>query len=204
MISVGYVSIGEENNVIAEEDIAQGETIGIIAALIILVVVFAALVAAGIPIILAIVSIAIAMGITALIGQISDLSFFVTNMIAMIGLAVGIDYALFVIERYREERRHGRTKDEAIGIAGGTASKAVAFSGGTVVLALIGMFLMPASIFRALAIGAIVVVIIAVVAALTLIPAILHLLGDRIDWPRKRKYDEYAKAHAGDTRLQAG
>jgi RND superfamily putative drug exporter len=198
-LTVGYVSIGEENNMIAEEDIAQGETIGIVAALIILVVVFGALVAAGIPIILAIVSIAIAMGITALIGQVWDLSFFVTNMIAMIGLAVGIDYALFVIERYREERRHGRTKDEAIGIAGGTASKAVAFSGGTVVLALLGMFLMPASIFRALATGAIVVVIVAVIAALTLIPAIIHLLGDRIDWPRKRKYDEYAKAHAGDS-----
>ncbi len=197
--SVGYVSIGEENNAIAEEDIAQGETIGIIAALIILVVVFGALVAAGIPIILAVVSITIAMGITALIGQVWDLSFFVTNMIAMIGLAVGIDYALFVIERYREERRHGRTKDQAIGIAGGTASKAVAFSGATVVLALMGMFLMPASIFRALAIGAIVVVVVAVIAALTLIPAVLHLLGDRIDWPRKRHYDEYAKAHAGDS-----
>ena len=197
--SVGYVSIGEENNVIAEEDIARGESIGVAAALVILVIVFGALVAAGIPIILAIVSILIAMGLTALIGQVWDLSFFVTNMIAMIGLAVGIDYALFVIERYREERRHGRTKDQAISIAGGTAGKAVAFSGGTVVLALMGMFLMPASIFRALAIGAIVVVIVAVIATQTLIPAVIHLLGDRIDWPRKRKYDEFARAHAGDT-----
>jgi RND superfamily putative drug exporter len=199
VMTVGYVSIGEENNVIAEEDIVQGETIGVAAALVILVIVFAALVAAGIPIILAVVSIMISMGITALIGQVWDLSFFVTNMITMIGLAVGIDYALFVVERYREERRHGRTKDEAIGIAGGTASKAVAFSGGTVVLALLGMFIMPASIFRALAIGAIVVVIVAVIATLTLVPAVLHLLGDRIDWPRTRKYDEFARAHAGDT-----
>jgi RND superfamily putative drug exporter len=170
VLTVGYVSIGEENNVIAEEDIAQGETIGIAA-----------------------------MGLTAIIGQFFDLSFFVTNMIAMIGLAVGIDYALFVIERYREERRHGRAKDEAIAVAGSTASQAVAFSGGTVVLALLGMFLMPASIFRALATGAIVVVIVAVAAALTLVPAVIHLLGDRVDWPRKRHYDEFARAHAGDT-----
>jgi RND superfamily putative drug exporter len=199
VLTVGYVSIGEENNLIAEEDIAQGETIGIAAAIVILVLVFGALVAAGIPIVLGLVSIAIAMGLTAIIGQFFDLSFFVTNMIAMIGLAVGIDYALFVIERYREERRHGRVKDEAIAVAGATASQAVAFSGGTVVLALLGMFLMPASIFRALATGAIVVVIVAVAAALTLVPAVIHLLGDRIDWPRKRNYDEFARAHAGDT-----
>ncbi len=198
VMTVGYVSIGEENNAISEEDIAQGESIGIAAAIVILIFVFGALVAAGIPIILAIVSITIAMGLTAIIGQFFDLSFFVTSMITMIGLAVGIDYALFVVERYREERRHGRSKDDAIAVAGSTASQAVAFSGGTVVLALLGMFLMPASIFRALATGAIVVVIVAVTATLTLIPAVLHLLGDRIDWPRKRNYDEYAKAHAGE------
>jgi RND superfamily putative drug exporter len=119
-------------------------------------------------------------------------------MISMIGLAVGIDYALFVVERYREERRRGHPKADAIGIAGGTASKAVVFSGGTVVLALMGMFLMPASIFRALAIGAIIVVVVAVFATMTLIPAVLGLLGDRIDWPRRRNYDAYAQAHAAD------
>jgi RND superfamily putative drug exporter len=190
VISVGYVSIGEENNVISEEDIARGETIGIIAAMIILVVVFAALVAAGIPIILAVVSIVIAFGITALISQAIDLSFFVTSMITMIGLAVGIDYALFVVERYREERRRGHPKADAIAITGGTAGKAVAFSGGTVMLALMGMFIMPASIFQALAIGAITVVIVAVFATITLVPAVLSLLGDKIDWPRKRDYSK--------------
>ena len=198
VMSVGFVSIGEENNVIAEEDLVRGETIGIAAALVILVIVFGALVAAGIPILLAMISIAISFGITAIIGQYFELSFFITNMITMIGLAVGIDYALFVVERYREERRHGRAKLDAIGITGGTASKAVAFSGGTVVLALMGMFLLPASIFRALATGAIIVVLIAVAATQTLVPALLSLLGDKIDWPRKRNYDEYAKVHAHD------
>ncbi len=196
VISVGYVSIGEESNLTAEEDLLQGEMIGVSAALIILVVVFGALVAAGVPIILAVVSILISFGVTAVLGRIWELSFFITNMITMIGLAVGIDYALFVVERYREERRRGRAKRDAITVAGGTASKAVAFSGSTVVLALMGMFLIPASIFRALAAGAIIVVVIAVLATLTLIPAVLGLLGDRIDWPRRRNYDALARTHS--------
>lgn len=198
VLSVGFISIGEENNVIAEEDLVRGESIGITAALIILVIVFGALVAAGVPILLAMVSILISFGITAVIGRVWELSFFITNMITMIGLAVGIDYALFVVERYREERRHGRPKMDAIAITGGTASKAVAFSGGTVVLALMGMFLIPTTLFRALAAGAIIVVVVSVAATLTLIPAFLSLVGDRIDWPRRRNYDLYARQHAND------
>jgi RND superfamily putative drug exporter len=193
--SVGYTSIALENNTIAEEDLAQGETFGIAAALVILVVVFGALVAAGVPILLAVVAIVASFGLTSALGQIWDLSFFITNMITMIGLAVGIDYALFVIERYREERRNGLPRLDAIETAGGTASKAVAFSGGTVVLALSGMFLLPASIFQALAAGAVMVVIFAVIATMTLIPAVLSLLGDKIDWPRRRHYEEYAQTH---------
>jgi RND superfamily putative drug exporter len=196
LTSVGYVSIGEENNIIAEEDLIQGETIGIIAAIVILVIVFGALVAAGIPILVAIVSIMVAFGISTLIGSVWELSFFVTNMITMIGLAVGIDYTLFVVERYREERRQGRAKPDAIGIAGSTASKAVAFSGATVVLALLGMLLLPNSIFKALGIGAIAVVVVSVFATLTFIPAVISLLGDKMDWPRKPKYENYSATHA--------
>ncbi len=192
VLPVGFITAGEESNVIAEEDLVKGEGFGVAAGLLILVVVLGALVAAGVPILLAIVSITVSFGITAIISQIWEPSFFITNMITMIGLAVGIDYALFVVERYREERRQGRAKLDAIGVMGGSASKAVAFSGGTVVLALIGMFLIPTSIFRALATGAIIVVVVSVIAALTLVPAILSLLGDRIDWPRKPDYSKIA------------
>src|SRR5690606_11075623 len=198
VLSIGIVSSGEELMKMGEEDLARGEAIGVGAALVILVIVFGALIAAGLPILLAVISIAISMGITAMLSQMWSFSFFITNMITMIGLAVGIDYTLFIVERYREERRHGRDRHDAIAVAGGTASKAVAFSGGTVVLALMGMFLLPASIFRALATGAIIVVVISVAATQTLIPALLSLLGDRIDWPRKRNYDAYARAHAHD------
>lgn len=188
-LTVGKLSINEEFNAIAEKDLQKAEGLGIPAALIILIVVFGALVAAGVPIVLALFSIAVAFGLTALIGRFWDLSFFITNMITMIGLAVGIDYALFIVERYREERRRGRLKLDAIEIAGSTASKAVLFSGMTVVFALFGLFLIPTSIFRSLGLGAILVVIVAVAAMLTLIPALLALLGDRIDWPRRRRYD---------------
>jgi uncharacterized membrane protein YdfJ with MMPL/SSD domain len=189
VLTVGDISVGERFTKLAESDLVKGEGFGLLAALVVLVIVFGALVAAGVPIVLSIVAIFVAVGMTALVGRVMDLSFFVLNMITMIGLAVGIDYALFIVSRYREERRRGRPKHLAIEIAGGTASKAVFFSGGTVVLALLGMFLLPIVVFRSLGAGAILVVIAAVAATLTLVPAMLSLLGDKIDWPRRHKYD---------------
>lgn len=192
VLTVGDASLNEEINKISEEDIARGESIGAIVAFIILLFVFGALVAAFVPIILAVISIGIAFGLAALVSRFGELSFFVTSMITMIGLAVGIDYSLFVVERYREERRRGSEKLEAIQIAGATSSRAVLFSGMTVIFALLGMYLVPNNIYRSLATGAILVVIVAVLASLTLIPAVLSLLGDKIDWPRKKQYDTVA------------
>ena len=188
--TVGDVSINEAFNTISEEDLQRAEAFGLPIALIILVVVFGALVAAGVPILLALIAMVVSLGVTAAISQVYELSFFVTNMITMIGLAVGIDYSLFVVERYREERRRGMSKLDAISIAGGTASKAVVFSGITVVLALAGMLIVPSTIFQSLGAGAVIVVIVSVFATLTLVPAIIGLLGDKLDWPRRRKYDE--------------
>ena len=189
ILTVGDGSLNEEVNSLTEEDIARGESIGAGIAFLILIIIFGALVAAFVPLILAIISIGIAFGLAALVSQLSELSFFVTSMVTMIGLAVGIDYALFVVERYREERRRGASTQDAIVIAGGTASRAVLFSGLTVVVALLGLFIVPNNIYRSLSIGAILVVIVAVVATLTLIPAVIALLGDKLDWPRRAKYD---------------
>ena len=172
---------------IAEEDLQRGETIGIAIALLILIVVFGSLIAALAPIVMAVFAIAVALGLVSLIGQLVDFNLFVTNMVTMIGLAVGIDYSLFIVSRYREERKKGFPKLDAIGAAGATANRAVFFSGLTVVIALLGMFIIPASIFRSLGAGAILVTLASLAASMTLLPAILGLLGDRINWPRLAK-----------------
>ncbi len=187
VLTVGPASIDQVMNNTAESDLRMAEFIGLPVTLLVLVAVFGAFMAAGVPLILAFVSILVAVGLTAVVGRLFDLSFFVVNMISMIGLAVGIDYALFIIERYREERRRGLDKHEAIQLAGSTASKAVLFSGVTVVLALLGLFIVPMTTFRSLGAGAVLVVVVAVLAMLTLVPALLSLLGDHIDWPRRRK-----------------
>jgi putative drug exporter of the RND superfamily len=137
----------------SESDLRNAEMIGLPIALVVLVVVFGALVAAGLPILFAFVGIIVAVGLTSIIGMQFDLSVFVLNMITMIGLAVGIDYTLLVIQRFREERRMGLERDLAIQKAGATASRAVLFSGLAVVVALSGLLLVPDTIFRSLSIG---------------------------------------------------
>ncbi|HUP73030.1 MAG TPA: MMPL family transporter [Acidimicrobiales bacterium] len=192
----GAASLSEDFSTISEEDLRKGESVGILVALVVLVFVFGALVAGVIPILTALGSIALALATVALFGQLYQFSFFVTNMIAMMGLALGIDYSLFIISRYREERAHGRDELAAIEAAGATASRAVLFSGLTVVVALLGMLLIPTTIFRSLAAGAIFVAVFAVLASLTLLPAILALLGDRINAGRiRRKKSVVSQAH---------
>jgi len=183
----GTGSLNVDFTKIAEEDLRKGESIGIGIALIVLIIVFASIVAAVVPIVMALFAIAVALGLVALIGQLFSFNLFVENMVTMIGLAVGIDYSLFIVSRYREERKKGFAKLDAIGAAGATANRAVFFSGLTVVLALLGMMIFPATIFRSLAGGAILVTIAALGASMTLLPAILAILGDRVNWPRLAK-----------------
>ncbi|MEE8406331.1 MAG: MMPL family transporter, partial [Acidimicrobiia bacterium] len=183
----GPATLANDFNEIAEQDLATGETIGIAVALVVLVFVFGSIAAGVVPIILGVVAIAVAMGLAALVGQAFELSFFITNMITMIGLAVGIDYSLFIVSRYREERNKGYEKIEAIGRSGATATRAVLFSGLTVVLALVGMLILPNTLFRSLGIGAILVVIVAMAASMTLLPAVLSIMGDKINALRVRR-----------------
>ena len=177
----GTASINSDFSHTAQSDLQKGEGIGVPIALIILLLVFGAVVAAGLPILLSLLAITLAVGLTALVGQTFSVSVFAINMISMMGLATGIDYSLFIISRFREERARGRDKLDAIAVAGGTASRAVLFSGLTVVLALLGLLIVPTNIFMSLAIGAILVVSMSVLAALTLLPAALGLLGDRVN-----------------------
>jgi putative drug exporter of the RND superfamily len=178
----GSNTVDFDLNELSQRDLEEGELrVGLPAALVVLVLVFGALVAASLPLMLAIVSIVVALGLTALVAQGFELSVFVVNMLTGMGLALGIDYALFVVSRFREERREGRDKVDAIATAGATASRAVLFSGSAFVLAMLGLLLVQSTIMRSLAAGAILVGIVSVVAALTLLPAVLGLLGDRVN-----------------------
>ncbi len=167
---------------LSQDDLRTGELFfGGPAALIILLVVFGAVVAGVLPLVLAMGSIVVALALTALVGQAFPLSMFTVNMLIGMGLALGIDYSLFVLSRFREERNEGREKLDAIAAAASTASRAVLFSGIAFVLAMTGMLLVPSTILRSLATGAILVAIVSIVAALTLLPAVLSLLGDRVN-----------------------
>jgi RND superfamily putative drug exporter len=180
--TVGFGSVEGEMSTLLGETLQQGEMIGIAVALVILLVVFGAAVAAGLPVLLALLSIFVAAGATALVSNAMEMSNFVVFIITMIGLAVGIDYSLFIVQRFREERGLGREKIEAIATAGATASRTVFFSGMAVAIALAGMLIMPDATFRSFAVGSILVVAATVVASTTLLPALLGLLGDRVNW----------------------
>jgi len=178
----GEFTADEDYQRLSEEDLQKGEfQFGIPAALVVLLLVFGSIVAGLVPVVMALVAIAVALALTALVGQAFDLSVFVVNMLTGMGLALGIDYALFIVSRYREERNRGRVELDAITITGATASRAVLFSGTAFVLAMVGMVLVPDTILRSLATGAILVGVLSVLAALTLLPAILGLLGDRVN-----------------------
>jgi RND superfamily putative drug exporter len=169
-------------NQLSQDDLKSGELqFGLPAALIILLLVFGGVVAGLVPLLMAMFSIVVALGLTALLAQEFELSVFVVNMLTGMGLALGIDYALFVVSRYREERGRGRVPLDAISASGSTASRAVLFSGTAFVIAMFGMLIVPSSIMRSLAVGAILVGAVSVAAALTLLPALLGLLGDRVD-----------------------
>jgi putative drug exporter of the RND superfamily len=167
---------------LSQDDLKKGELqFGLPAALLVLLLVFGAVVAGLVPILLALVAILTALGLVGLVGIFTELSIFTINMLSGMGLALGIDYALFIVSRFREERSGGRDKLDAIAATGTTASRAVLFSGLAFVVAMLGLLLIPSTIFRSLAFGAITVGIMSVIAALTLLPAVLSLLGDRVN-----------------------
>jgi RND superfamily putative drug exporter len=167
---------------LSQDDLKKGELqIGLPVALIVLLLVFGSVIAGLVPVALALVAILAALGLTAFFGIFFDLSIFTVNMLTGMGLALGIDYSLFVVSRFREERANGREKRDAIAATGTTASRAVLFSGFAFVIAMFGLLIIPNTIFRSLAAGAILVGITSVLAALTLLPAVLSLLGDRVN-----------------------
>jgi uncharacterized membrane protein YdfJ with MMPL/SSD domain len=165
---------------LTREDLAHAERIGFPIVALILLVVFGALAAAVLPLATGAVSIVVTGALTALLARHVDLTFYVPNTASMIGLGVAVDYSLFVVVRFREELRDGASPEAARGVAMATSGTAVLFSGFAVVLALAALFVVPTAAVRSMAVGAIMVVLVAMLACSTLLPALLSLLGRRI------------------------
>jgi putative drug exporter of the RND superfamily len=194
----GEFTVGRDFEKVSEEDLQKGEIqFGLPAALIILLLVFGTVVGALVPLTMAMLSIIVALALVALIGQFFEVNIFVTNMLVAMGLALGIDYSLFIVSRLREERGKGLPHGEAILNVSSTATRAVVLSGTAFSLALLGMFLVPTIILRSLALGAIVVALVSIAVALTFHPALLMALGDRIDSLRVPWLGRRVSASAG-------
>ena len=166
---------------ILDEDFARILLISMVIGLIILLIAFKALVAAVVPLVMAIGAIVSALGVAALVSQVYPLVELYAEMILLMGLAVGIDYSLFIVSRFRSERRAGWAKLDAISVASNTTGRAVFYAGITVVLSLAGLTLTRDFTFISLALGAIIVVFIAIIGSLTLLPAMLGALGDNVN-----------------------
>ena len=149
--------------------------------LLILVFTFGALVAAGIPVLLALTSVFATLGLLGPVSQLAPVDGSVMHVVLLVGMAVGVDYSLFYLKREREERAAGREKDAAIVAAAATSGRAVVISGLTVMVAMAGMYLGGISNFASFATGTIMVVAVAVIGSLTVLPALLSKLGDRVE-----------------------
>jgi uncharacterized membrane protein YdfJ with MMPL/SSD domain len=165
----------------SEVELVQAETVSGPFALLILLAVFASVVAAGLPLLVAALTIPTTLGGLFLIAQFTDLSIYVQNVATMLGLALAIDYSLFMVSRFREELRRGRTVAQAVETMVGTSGKAVAFSGLAVAIGLSGLLLFRPTALRSFGIGGSLVVAASVFYALTFLPAVLGMLGPRVN-----------------------
>ena len=171
---------------LSKEDLEKAEGIGFPIVFIVLLLIFGSVAAALLPLSLGFIAVAITGAIVYFLAQAIQMSIFVTNISSMLGIGVAVDYSLFVLSRYREEiKRRRASEDDARQVAMRTSGLAVAFSGVTVIVALAGLFLINSKTAHSMAIGAIVVVAVAVLAAVTLLPALIATLGHRVYEPGK-------------------
>jgi RND superfamily putative drug exporter len=160
---------------------AGSESVGLVAALVILLVAFGSALAAGLPLVIAGLGLGVAMGATWLLANVVDVPDFGVQLATMIGIGVGIDYALFVVTRYRSALAEGRTPREAVVLAGSTAGRAVVFAGGTVVISIFGLVLMGRDYLWGVALATSLAVTAMVIASITVLPALLGFAGRSID-----------------------
>lgn len=177
----GSASTGKALDEMFDSQLARAGLISIPLTLLVLLVVFGSVVGAGIPLLLALTSVFATMGLVALPSQIVPMDAQIAEVILLIGLAVGVDYSLFYIRRERDERRAVRSESAALEAAAATSGRAVLISGITVMIAMAGMFFSGDKTFMSFAIGTMMVVAVAMIGSLTVLPAVLSWLGDRVD-----------------------
>jgi RND superfamily putative drug exporter len=170
----------------AEFEVPSSEALGIGFAIIILIIAFGSVLAMGLPIGVALAGIVSGSIITGLLSQVVDMPDFTSTIGIMIGLGVGIDYALFIVTRFRENLHKGHSIEDSTLIAMNTAGRAVVFAGSTVVISLLGLLIMQLGFISGMAIGMAVVVALTLLASLTLLPALLGFAGERIELTRRR------------------
>ncbi|HKR98347.1 MAG TPA: MMPL family transporter, partial [Candidatus Dormibacteraeota bacterium] len=202
---IGEFGDGSANKAINDrisKDFQRAEVTSLPVTLFILVLAFGALVAAGVPLLLGITAVAAALGLTEVISHLLHVDQSISSVILLIGLAVGVDYSLFYLRREREERARGHTPAQALQIAAATSGRAVLISGFTVMIAVSGMFLMGSQIFTSFGVGTVLVVAIALLGSLTVLPAVLSKLGDRVDRGRI-PFLQRRRARNGESRVWA-
>jgi RND superfamily putative drug exporter len=198
----GQAAMWADFNRVNKESMLKGELLAWPAVMLVLLLAFGSLVAMGLPLLLAMLGLATTFGFLYALGHVVPLSIWVMNFAMMVGIGVGVDYALFIVTRFRQELRRGATVPEAVRDAVETSGKAIFFSGVIVILALTAVLLAPVVVFQSMALGMIVVVAVVLAASLTLLPALLTLIGTRIDrWripmPERFRIDTGASGESG-------
>ena len=177
----GDASANKALEKVFSDDLSKAETTSLPVTLILLVLAFGALVAALVPLLLAFSAVLATTGLLAIPSQIVPMDPNVSSVVVLVGLAVGVDYSLFYLRREREERRAGRSAEASLAAAAATSGRAVLVSGVTVIAAMAGMLLSGDPTFTSFAVGTMTVVAVAMIASLTVLPAVLSKLGDKVD-----------------------
>jgi len=177
----GDASSGKAIDQMFQDDLQKSERLSLPITLVILVLAFGALVAAGVPLLLGISAVAGTLGLIGVVSQVFPVDQSISSIVLLIGLAVGVDYSLFYIRREREEREAGRSAEAALQAAAATSGRAILISGFTVIVAMAGMFFTGLHTFSSFAVGTIMVVGVAMIGSITVLPAILSKLGDRVE-----------------------
>jgi uncharacterized membrane protein YdfJ with MMPL/SSD domain len=183
------------------KDFARAETLSLPITLLILVLAFGSLIAAGVPMLLGLTAVAGTLGVVGMVSHLLPMDGAISSVVLLIGLAVGVDYSLFYLRREREERAAGASEEDALRIAAATSGRAIIVSGLTVIIAMAGMFFAGSRTFTSFAVGTIIVVAVAMIGSLTMLPAMIAALGRRIEKGRVPILHRFRRSNAGDSRV---